>query len=95
MATRKLGPQRQDELRTKIEAQKLIARLQDHVLGKVELSASQVSAARTLLNKALSNAPAQVEAVPGGELSEMLRSILNAAKSRGGVAGLVGAGRKV
>jgi len=50
MAAR-LRPRHQDEIREKIRASQLINRLTDHVDGKVELSASQVTAALGLLKK--------------------------------------------
>jgi hypothetical protein len=43
----------QDDVRAKIQTSQLINRLSDHVFGKVELSASQVSAAMGLIKKTL------------------------------------------
>lgn len=43
----------QNEIRVKIQASQLINRLRDHVLGKVDLSATQVRAAEILLKKAI------------------------------------------
>lgn len=47
----------QDDVRTKIQCSQLIRRLQEHVDGKLELSATQIQAAKILLDKAMSNAP--------------------------------------
>lgn len=44
-----------DETRAKIQAAQIINRLQKCVMGEVELSPSQVSAAKTLLDKILPN----------------------------------------
>jgi len=42
-----------DETRAKIQASQLINRLRDHVLGKIELSPTQVRSAEVLLRKVL------------------------------------------
>lgn len=42
-----------DETRAKIQTSQLVNRLTDHVLGKVDLSSTQVSAALGLLRKTL------------------------------------------
>lgn len=60
MAAR-LNPRHSDMVRSKIQASQLINRLSDHVLGEVELSSTQVQAAKILLDKVLSNAPQQTE----------------------------------
>ncbi|HZR35288.1 MAG TPA: hypothetical protein VFA75_07915 [Nevskia sp.] len=88
MAARKARPRGQGELRKGIAAERLIERLQQYVLGEVELSPSQVSAAKVLLDKALGNAPAEA-AGEAGDLSQALSAILNAAKGNNGLAGLV------
>lgn len=44
-----------EETRTKIQVAQIINRLQRCVMGEVELSPSQVSAAKTLLDKVLPN----------------------------------------
>jgi len=41
----------QDDVRAKIQGSQLVNRLQDHVLGKVDLTATQVTAAMGLLKK--------------------------------------------
>ena len=43
----------QDEVRRKIQTSQLINRLQDHGLGKIELSQTQVRAAEILLRKTI------------------------------------------
>lgn len=53
MAARKLKPLHSDEVRAKIQASQLVNRLTDHVFGKVELSPTQVSAAKILLGKSV------------------------------------------
>lgn len=52
MAAR-LRPHHQEEVRAKIKTSQLINRLTDHALGKVEMSATQVTAAATLIRKTL------------------------------------------
>lgn len=50
----------QDSVRQKIQAQKIILSLQNHVDGKSELSSTQIQAAKILLDKSVSNAPTDV-----------------------------------
>lgn len=45
-----------NRLRTRIKAAKVLTRLQDCVMGKIEMDAQQVAAARILLNKVLPDA---------------------------------------
>lgn len=47
----------QEDVRKKIQVIELVSRLQDHVNGIVELSTSQIQAAKILLDKTVSNAP--------------------------------------
>lgn len=44
-------------VRSKIQASQLVNRLTSHALGEVEMTATQVQAAKILLDKTLSNAP--------------------------------------
>lgn len=66
MAARKMRVRHQDEVRAKIQASCLIDRLHKHAKGEVEMSATQVQAAKILLDKAVSNAPTEISG-PGGE----------------------------
>lgn len=50
---RKKGWRTPDEIREKIQGSLIINRLQDHVTGKVDMSPSQVNAAKTLLGKVI------------------------------------------
>ena len=54
------NPRHQAIVREKIRASLLINRLQDHAMGKIELSVSQVQSIKILLDKVLSNAPTDV-----------------------------------
>ena len=47
----------QEDVRKKIQVIELVSRLQDHVNGTVDLSTSQIQAAKILLDKTVSNAP--------------------------------------
>jgi hypothetical protein len=60
MAAR-LNPRHSEMVRSKIQASQLVNRLTDHALGNVEMTATQVQAAKILLDKTLSNAPQQTE----------------------------------
>lgn len=46
----------QDEVRQKIQASNLITRLQKHADGEVEMTPTQVQAAKILLDKSIGNA---------------------------------------
>lgn len=52
MAAR-LRPQHQENVRSKIQTSQLINRLQDHALGIVELTATQIKAIEVLIRKTL------------------------------------------
>ena len=56
MAARKLRPFHQEEVKQKIQASQLINRVQDHALGYVDMTASQLHAAIKLLEFRLSKA---------------------------------------
>ena len=45
----------QDDVRAKIGASQIVNRLQKHVNGELELSATQIQSARILLDKSLPN----------------------------------------
>lgn len=53
MAARKMNKLHQDDVRSKIQASQLVNRLTDHALKGVEMSMSQIQAARILLGKSL------------------------------------------
>lgn len=55
-----LSRQRQEEFRQKVQVGVLADRLNKHVLGEIEMTATQVSAAKILIDKAVSNAPLDV-----------------------------------
>lgn len=50
---KRLNPRHQEMVIAKIQASQLINRLQDHVDGKVDLSPTQVNAARILLDRSV------------------------------------------
>lgn len=64
MASR-LKPRHQDDVKSKIKVSNIIDRLEKHVDGKIELTPSQVTSAKILLDKTLSNAPTEVGGVNG------------------------------
>ena len=72
MATR-LRKTHQDDVRKKIQVSQIINRLQNHIAGKVDLSQSQVSAAKVLLDKAISNAPTEISGPEGGPVETVIR----------------------
>lgn len=66
MAAR-LKPHHQDDIRAKIGTITIVQRLQGHINGTVEMSSTQVQAAKILLDKTISNAPQITEVSgPGG-----------------------------
>jgi hypothetical protein len=64
-----------EETRAKIKAAQIINRLQQCIDGEVELSAQQVSAAKTLLDKALPNLQA-IEMEATHDVSDPLADLL-------------------
>jgi len=68
MAAR-LNPRHQQMVKDKIQASQLINRLQNHANGEIDMSSTQVDAAKFLLNKVISNAPTEIDANIDGELS--------------------------
>lgn len=62
----------QDEVRAKIQASQLINRLQNHANGKIEMTDTQIKAAKILLDKSISNAPTEVSGIDGGPINASL-----------------------
>ena len=80
MAAR-LNRRHQDMIRQKIQASQLIKRLQNHANGELELTSTQIDAAKFLINKTLSNAPQiQEHSGPDGEAipTELKTTFVNA-----------------
>ena len=65
MAAR-LNQRHSDMVRDKIRASQLVNRLEDHVLGEVEMSSTQVSAALGLLKKCVPDLSAEQITGPDG-----------------------------
>lgn len=66
MAARNRKIRHDEETRAKIKAAMIINRLQDHVLGEIELDAAQVSSAKTLLAKVLPDLKSTEHSGPDG-----------------------------
>lgn len=49
----RLNPRHQEMVKAKIQASQIINRLQNHIDGKIELSPTQVSAAKILLDRSV------------------------------------------
>lgn len=60
MAAR-LNPRNSESVRQKIQATQLVKRLQDHALGQIDMSKTQVQAASFLINKIMPNPPERKE----------------------------------
>ncbi len=56
MAAR-LRPRHQDDIRQKIKVSNIIDRLEKHIAGEIEMTSTQVTSAKILLDKSMSNAP--------------------------------------
>jgi hypothetical protein len=82
-----------DKVRQKIRTSMLINRLQNHVLGRIEMTKSQVSAAGMLLKKTLPDMIAQsverrpLESMADDELLATLQSIRSYLAAQGTGAG--------
>lgn len=61
-----LGRNRQDEIRAKIKAGNLIARLEQHIDGKITLENSQIKAIEVLLDRSIPKLSA-IELSNGGK----------------------------
>jgi hypothetical protein len=72
MAAR-LSPRHQDMVKRKIQGSQLVNRLQNHALGKCEMSTSQVKAAEVLLKKIMSDAPKEITGKDGAPLIPPMR----------------------
>lgn len=89
MATTKRNAMWIEETRQKVQASQLINRLQDHVLGAVELSSTQVRAAEILLKKTLPDLTENKNVNVSRRLSELtdgeLTNIISGGSSEGAV----------
>ena len=69
MAARTRRVLHDDATRKKIQTSQLINRLQDHALGKIELSPTQIQAAQILLKKSIPDLQAtEISGPDGGEI---------------------------
>jgi len=75
MAAR-LRANHQEDIKKKIQASQLVNRLNKHALGEVEMTSTQVDAAKYLLGKVVSNAPTQSEHT-GVDGSPLFPSVIN------------------
>jgi hypothetical protein len=67
MAVR-LNPRNAESTKQKIQVTKLIQRLQNHALGQIEMTTTQIDAAKFLLNKRIPNPPTEVSGPDGGAI---------------------------
>lgn len=58
MAAR-LKPRHQEDIKSKIKISNIIDRLEKHVAGEIEMTPAQVTSAKILLDKTMSNAPTE------------------------------------
>ena len=65
MASR-LRLRHQEDVKKKIQVGNIINRLQKHINGEVEMTSTQVTSAKILLDKSVSNAPTEVSGPDGG-----------------------------
>lgn len=68
MAAR-LRKSHQEDVKAKIGVQQIVKRLEQHISGEIELSTTQISAARILLDKTISNAPTDQAIEHSGAIS--------------------------
>lgn len=61
MAARKNKVKLSENWKEKIRTSMILLRLNNHALGEIEMTPTQVDAAKYLLNKIISNAPTQNE----------------------------------
>lgn len=65
----------QDDVRKKIQAIKLVQLLQEHAKGERNMEATQIQAAKILLDKSISNAPnlSEISGPDGGDIPVGIR----------------------
>ena len=68
MAAR-LNPRNAESTRQKIQVTQLIKRVQDHAFGNIEMTSSQLDAAKFLINKRIPNPPEDKNVTLQGDLS--------------------------
>lgn len=71
MAAR-LNPKNAESTRQKIQTTQLVKRLQGHALGEVEMTSTQIDAAKFLINKRMPNPPEQKDLRLSGEIGHRL-----------------------
>lgn len=76
MAAR-LNPRNAESTRQKIQVTQLINRVQKHALGEVEMTPTQLDAAKFLLNKRIPNPPQEVGGVGGGPIEYKVKLTLD------------------
>jgi hypothetical protein len=83
MAAR-LNKRHSDDVRAKIKVGNIIARLQKHVDGEIEMTPSQVTSAKILLDKTISNAPTEVNSKIDGnmQITHVVHTIIDATDSK-------------
>ena len=69
---RRLNTRNDEETRSRIQVSQLINRLQNHVDGNVEMSASQLRAAEILLKKSLPDLQAIQHDIESGDITVVL-----------------------
>ena len=82
MAAR-LHPRHQDAIKAKIKIGNIIDRLEKHVDGKIQLTQTQVTSAKILLDKTMSNAPTELAGKFEGSFELKAPWLNEAAKKRG------------
>lgn len=72
---KRLKPHHQEDIKLKIKTTQIIRRLQKHIDGKLELSATQVSAAQTLLRKVIPDLASTETHLTVESMSDVLRQV--------------------
>ena len=68
-----------EDTRSKIQAAQIINRLNNHIIGKVAMEMTQVSAAKILLNKVLPDLKAvELSGAGGGPIKTVTKVVLSA-----------------
>lgn len=58
----------QEDVRKKIQVSNILTRLYKHVEGEIEMTPAQVTSAKILLDKSISNAPTEISGPDGGPI---------------------------
>lgn len=73
----RLNPKNAESVRQKIQITQLVNRVQGHGLGNIEMTSSQLDAAKFLINKRMPNPPEQTDVNVAGQITVIVKKFGN------------------